>query len=159
MRQSDDLMPYVLAAMNWRDDEQWSADAVLATPELAHYVAGWMRDGDAGVIAHVGGEPAGAAWWRTFTNADPGYGYVADDVPEVGLAVLGPYRRRGLASGLMSSLVARAAANGVRALSLSVEDGNSVARALYERAGFVTVGRVGDSDTLLLELRGQSMTS
>lgn len=36
------------------------------------------------------------------------------------------------------------------AISLSVEDGNR-ARVLYERLGFVKVGRNGGSDTLLLE--------
>ena len=35
-------------------------------------------------------------------------------------------------------------------MSLSVEDGNTGARMLYERVGFRTVGRNGDSDTLLV---------
>ena len=38
-------------------------------------------------------------------------------------------------------------------LSLSVEDGNDRARALYESYGFVVVGREGNSDTMLLALR------
>jgi GNAT superfamily N-acetyltransferase len=145
-------MPFVVAAMNWRDVDLWTQESVLATPEVAHYVAGWMRDGDAGILALHDGAPAGAAWWRTFTGADPGYGYVADDVPELGLAVLEPYRRRGLGRLLMVSLLDRARAEGMRALSLSVEDGNDAARTLYNGLGFATVGRVGDSDTLMLKL-------
>lgn len=39
---------------------------------------------------------------------------------------------------------------GCNAVSLSVEDGNP-ARRLYERSGFIKVGRNGNSDTLLLE--------
>jgi ribosomal protein S18 acetylase RimI-like enzyme len=35
-------------------------------------------------------------------------------------------------------------------VSLSVEDGNDRARALYESLGFVPVGREGGSDVLLL---------
>jgi ribosomal protein S18 acetylase RimI-like enzyme len=38
-------------------------------------------------------------------------------------------------------------------VSLSVEDGNR-ARRLYERAGFVVVGRSGTSDTMLVHLPG-----
>jgi ribosomal protein S18 acetylase RimI-like enzyme len=37
-------------------------------------------------------------------------------------------------------------------MSLSVEDENP-ARHLYERFGFVVVGRVGSSDTMILSLR------
>ncbi len=158
MTSADDLMPFFLAAMNWRDDQQWTPESVLAAPEVARYVTEWMRAGDSGVVAHAGalhvGEvPAGAAWWRTFTSEDPGYGYVADDVPEVGLAVLAPYRRKGLARSLMAALVDQARADCVRALSLSVEDGNVAARTLYEGLGFAKVGRVGDSDTMVLTVR------
>lgn len=149
---ADDLMPFALATMNWRDDGRWTAEMVLATPRVAHYVTHWMHEGDAGLIAHVDGEPAGAAWWRTFTSEDPGYGYVADDIPELGLAILEPYRRRGLGRALMVALIERARAEGIRALSLSVEDDNAAARALYASLGFVTVGRDGDSDTMVLTL-------
>jgi ribosomal protein S18 acetylase RimI-like enzyme len=34
-------------------------------------------------------------------------------------------------------------------VSLSVEDGNAAARALYEHYGFRVVGRTGGSDTML----------
>jgi len=152
MTADDDLMPFLLAAMNWREDQQWTAETLLATPEVAHYVIGWMCVGDGGVISHVGDHDAGAAWWRTFTSDDRGYGYVADDVPEVGLAVLAPYRRTGVATALMGALIASATAEGIGALSLSVEDGNEAARTLYDCLGFAKVGRVGDSDTLLLSL-------
>jgi L-amino acid N-acyltransferase YncA len=50
----------------------------------------------------------------------------------------------------MTALVERARAAGVPALSLSVEDGNGAARRLCDSWGFQKVGRVGDSDTLIL---------
>ncbi len=157
MTTADDLMTFVVAAMNWRDDRRWTAQSVPANPEVAHYVTGWMRAGDAGVVAHASAAhlkdvPAGAAWWRTFTSEDPGYGYVADDIPELGLAVLSPYGRKGLARSLMAALLDLARAEGIAASSLSVEDGNEAARALYHGLGFTTVGRVGDSDTMVLAL-------
>ena len=152
MTSADDLMPFGLAAMNWRDDGVWTEQSVLTDQQVAHYVTDWMREGDAGVIACVDGAAVGAAWWRTFTSADPGYGYVADDVPELGLAVLASYRGKGIARTLMMALLERARAEGVPALSLSVEDGNISARGLYDSLGFVKVGSVGDSDTLMLRI-------
>lgn len=152
MTAADDVMPFVVEAMNWSGDRAWNAASVLADPAVAHYVTGWMREGDAGVIAVEGDARVGAAWWRHFTSADPGYGYVADDVPELGLAVLPSHRRKGVARALMARVIDRARSEGVPALSLSVEDGNDAARVLYESLGFVKVGRVGASDTLLLRI-------
>jgi ribosomal protein S18 acetylase RimI-like enzyme len=145
-------MPFALATLNWREDGRWTAEMVLDTPQVAHYVTGWMHEGDAGLIAHVKGAPAGAVWWRTFTSDDPGYGYVADDIPELGLAILEPYRRQGLGRALLVALIDRARADGIGALSLSVEDDNLAARTLYQNLGFVTVGRDDDSDTMVLTL-------
>ena len=156
MSAADDVTPFVLAAMNWRDDGHWTEATLLSQPQVAHYVTGWMGIGDAGVMACEGDTPAGAAWWRTFTSSDPGYGYVADDIPEVGLAVFGPYRGKGLARALVTALVERATLEGIAALSLSVEGENLAARSLYEDLGFTAVGRVGESDTMVLMLSSNS---
>jgi RimJ/RimL family protein N-acetyltransferase len=41
---------------------------------------------------------------------------------------------------------------GVPGLSLSVEDGNRDARALYEKVGYIPTGRNGNADTMMLAL-------
>jgi ribosomal protein S18 acetylase RimI-like enzyme len=48
------------------------------------------------------------------------------------------------------ALVDAIRASGAPGVSLSVEDGNDRARALYASLGFVPVGREGGSDVLLL---------
>jgi ribosomal-protein-alanine N-acetyltransferase len=50
-------------------------------------------------------------------------------------------RRAGLGAALVAAAMARAAAAGAAAMYLEVASGNGPARALYERAGFVRVGR------------------
>jgi ribosomal protein S18 acetylase RimI-like enzyme len=82
---------------------------------------------------------------------DPGYGFVAADVPEITIAIRAAHRGRGLGGALLDAVLTQARERGLRAVSLSVEDGNR-ARRLYERAGFVVVGRSGTSDTMLLDL-------
>lgn len=146
----DDLLPFLVAAFDWRGDGAWDEARAMADPRVAHYAVGWMRPGDDGVVAVEAGVAVGAAWWRTFTADDAGYGHVADDVPELSLAVLPPWRGRGVAGLMLDSLIDLAREQGLRRLSLSVEDGNDVARAMYERRGFVVVGREGHADTLLL---------
>jgi ribosomal protein S18 acetylase RimI-like enzyme len=137
-------------AANWRD-ESAAADAWPDEDVPRRYVAGFGRPGDAGVIAEAGGEPAGAAWYRLLPASDAGYGYVADDVPELTIAVAAGHRGRGVAAELLERLKATAAAEGFRALSLSVEPDNPALR-LYERAGFEPAGRSGGSETLLATL-------
>ena len=120
------------------------------SPNSAHYVAGWPRPGDRGVVAEAG-QPVGAAWLRTFSPEDPGYGFVEAAVPELSVGVVPGWRGRGVGTRLLEALLAQARAQGLAAVSLSVEPDNPALR-LYERFGFVAVGDVGGSLTMLLRL-------
>ena len=139
--------------MDWRGTGEWTWERVAADPHVSLYAAQWgRRSGDGGVLAEDrDGRVAGSAWWRLFTADAPGYGFVAEDIPELGLAVAPEARRLGLGTALVQAAVVHARQRGHRALSLSVEDGNASARRLYETAGFTVVGREGASDTMLLE--------
>ena len=114
-------------------------------------MSGWGRPGDAGVIGEDD-RPVGAAWLRLFPSDDPGYGFVAADVPELSIAVASESRGRGVGGRLLDALVDVARDEGHRAVSLSVEPDNP-ARRLYQRAGFVRVADDGGAWTMLLELR------
>ena len=137
-------------AYNWRD-QTVAADHWPDPDGPRRYVEGFGRVGDAGVIAVAGSEPAGAAWYRLLPASDAGYGYVADDVPELTIAVAAGHRGRGVAAELLERLKATAAADGFRALSLSVEPDNAALR-VYERAGFEPAGGSGGSVTLVATL-------
>ncbi|WP_084103755.1 GNAT family N-acetyltransferase [Demequina sp. NBRC 110056] len=136
-------------AFDWRGRGDLSLEALRDAPHIAHYVSGWGRAGDHGILAETESTVAGAAWVRLLTSKDPGYGYVADDVPELSMAVAPEFRGRGLGRELLTRVIDEATTRGVRAISLSVEDGNEAARHLYEASGFVVVGRNGGSDTMV----------
>jgi len=89
-------------------------------------------------VALADDRPAGAAWHRVLPGSDPGYGFVAADIPELTIAVDAASRGRGVGTQLLEALVAHAGDAGYRALSLSVHPHNP-ARRLYERLGFVQV--------------------
>ena len=124
--------------------------SVLARPELAHYVSGWPRPGDPGVVAEDG-PPAGAAWLRLLPEHDRGYGFVDVEMPELSIGVVRTHRGRGIGSLLLKALIVSARAQRHAALSLSVEPDNP-ARRLYERCGFQVVGAVDGSLTMMLVL-------
>jgi len=119
--------------------------AVLEAPDIAHYLTDFGRRAgdDAQVCVTAGGERVGAAWCRRLTSDDPGYGYVSDDVPEVGMAVEAAWRGQGIGRRLLDDLLERHPA-----LSLSVDDENTVAARLYLTLGFVPVETIGGSTTM-----------
>jgi ribosomal protein S18 acetylase RimI-like enzyme len=122
---------------------------VVRRPELARYVEGWSDD-DLGLIAIWHGERVGAAWLRLLTGEHRGYGHVADDVPELAVAVLPQWRGRGVGSALLRRLLASARERHTR-VSLSVNAANP-ARRLYERLGFRNVEMRGDAVAMVLDL-------
>ena len=122
----------------WRPDKPSpTADQVLADPHYAMYLAGWPRQGDHGVVAEQDG-PVGAAWYRTFSTASHGFGFVAEDVPELAIAVIASRRQAGIGRLLLVGLIEASEAQGYAALSLSVNLANP-ARHLYESVGFQPV--------------------
>jgi ribosomal protein S18 acetylase RimI-like enzyme len=74
-------------------------------------------------------------------------------VPELAVATAPDRRGTGLGGLLLRELVAAAARAGAPGLSLSVHRDNPALR-LYERHGFVRVGQLGESHTMLREPLG-----
>ena len=138
----------------WRPDKPTpTADEVMADPRYAMYLAGWPRHGDYGLIAEQDG-PVGAAWYRTYTDAIHGYGFVAEDVPELSIAVIASRRHEGIGRRLLVGLIDASITQGCSALSLSVREANP-ARGLYESAGFVLTEKHGTSWTMVRYARVQ----
>ncbi len=128
------------------------ARSLLQLPEIAHYAAHWGRSGDLGKVAiqKENGKSIGAAWLRLFSAEDPGYGFVSSEIPELSLAVLPGHRRDGIGKALLLDLIASARGQ-YPALSLSVSLENP-AKILYEKVGFQTIRKEGDSWVMRLNL-------
>lgn len=114
-----------------------SLSAVKATPALVRYVQNWGRSGDMGVLALSRDTAIGAAWLRLWPKDDRGYGYLAEAVPELAIAVLPDYRAQGVGTALLKQTLA-IAQDKFPAVSLSIRADNPALR-LYQRVGFVKV--------------------
>jgi ribosomal-protein-alanine N-acetyltransferase len=114
--------------------EAWGADAIALQLDLP---------GTFGLIDQRGGMLLGR---------------IASDEAEVlTLAVAPGARRQGIATGLLRAARSEAARRGAICLFLEVATGNAAARALYQREGFVEVGRrrryyADRSDALVLRI-------
>jgi GNAT superfamily N-acetyltransferase len=113
------------------------------------YVANWGRRGDAGVMALDGPHAYGAAWYRLFTAAEPGFGFVDETTPELTIAVVPSRRGKGHGAELLEALLERARADGHEAISLSAAREQS---AFYETFGFEIVEEKPQAVTMLARL-------
>lgn len=122
--------------------------SVLNDPNVHRYIDSWGRPGDWGVVAEADdGNPLGAAYIRTWTGPERGYGFVAPEIPELTIAVAFNVRNKGLGTQLLEALFAHTDPL-YPGLSLNVNASSHAVR-LYERLGFVPIAREEDTITML----------
>lgn len=147
------LNEMIYEAVHWGDGERPSMDETLARPAIGMLTAGWGRDGDWGLIAESpNGTPIGAAWCRSWTADNAAFGYVADDIPEVSIALARGHREHGLGTQLLTSIIDLARAKGHAKLSLAVEQTNLRAQHVYEKLGFQRTATTAEDYIMVLSL-------
>jgi len=144
------LRQMLYAAVTWRGNVQPLFEQAFAMPEVGKLLANWGRAGDMAFIAKVDTTKAGAAWLRLWSDDDHSYGYVASDVPELGIGVVTGFRRRGIGRKLLQTLLAQAHQAGFDRVSLSVERDNPALR-LYQSLGFEQVSTVDNAYTMVVQ--------
>lgn len=123
------------ANVNWTGEERLTYREIDETPDLRHYAVFRPERGDFGGVAERNGLPVGVVWALFLDAADPGYGYVGDDVPELSLSVWSGHRSQGVGGELLRRALDQARGRGLTRVSLSVEAANPAVR-LYRAAGF-----------------------
>jgi ribosomal protein S18 acetylase RimI-like enzyme len=129
----------------------WRVNQFEAEIPLTRYVDNWGRTGDVGVISTEVGHRVGAAWFRSFRAAEPGYGFVDEQTPELTIAIVPSRRRHGVGQALLDALLEKAQEEGQAQVSLSVES-DSPAVAFYERNGFERTGETHGGLVMLRRL-------
>ena len=75
---------------------------VIRMPALRAYVEAFgARPTDCCLVAEVGGRVIGAAWSRCLH----GFGWVGEGIPELAVALLPPYRGRGIGTQLLRAML------------------------------------------------------
>jgi len=141
-------------AVFWHPDaERTPRKEIFAVPEIADILADWgKRDGDFSLIAVDAEEKKlGAVWYRFWTKENASFGFVDEETPEIGLAIIKEARGRGIGTDLIKQTIEHANLMEIKKLSLSVEAKNP-ALNLYKRFGFEKVTIVENSWTMVLNL-------
>lgn len=128
-------------AAHMEEDGATSLQDARKHPYLIRYVKGWKRETDMGCIAldPENNRPIGAAWIRLLLGDDKTFSYIDDFTPELAIATLPDYVGKGVGTQLLSYML-EAAREKYTSVVLSVRATNP-ARRLYERIGFVEVGK------------------
>jgi ribosomal protein S18 acetylase RimI-like enzyme len=122
------------------EGEQPPSRDIVKNASIEKYFKDWGKADDHALIATDGiGKPIGAVWMRRFDRDNAGYGFVDEETPELGMAILPECRGKGIGRKLLSEISDLAHSFGYAALSLSVDPRNIAALRLYETSGFVKV--------------------
>ena len=97
-----------LANMNWTGSRRFTYADIDSTPEFSHYFRFDESSGDFGLATESNDRLVGLAWLTFFDATDPGFGYIADGVPELSISVWDGYRRRGVGRSLLRALLGEA---------------------------------------------------
>ena len=133
-------------AYYWR----W-ADPELEDLPVGRYVDRWGRPGDTALVVIDRFRPVGVAWYRLFKSAEPGYGFVDEQTPELSIAVVPSRRGKGYGEDLLAALLAQGREDGFARISLSVEPDNAAIH-LYEQHGFAKTGERASAWVMLATL-------
>ena len=151
-----DDMPFMrkmlYEAVYWRSishDENPTFEEGLAAPGVSNALDDWgERGGDTAIIALSDSIRVGAAWYRFYQASNAIRGYIDENTPVVVIGVAPEHRRHGIGERLVTSLIKRASARGIRRLSLMVSNDNH-AYALYKKCGFKVYSITGDSRLMI----------
>ena len=92
--------------------------------------------------------PAGAAWYRFYTDDNCIRGYINETIPVIAIAVHKNYRRQGIGEKMIEWLIDHASKHNIQKLSLMVSKDNHAIR-LYRKCGFLECADKGDSLLML----------
>ncbi|WP_165043062.1 GNAT family N-acetyltransferase [Dysgonomonas sp. ZJ709] len=124
--------------------------SIIYEPDIHKYIKDWGKtENDIAFVAEQNNKLIGVIWGRLFKESDMNYGFIDEAIPEIGMAVLAPYRNKGIGTRLIETIIRCYQNRGIKALSLSVSKQNE-ARKLYERAGF-RVASENKSDFVMIK--------
>ena len=130
-----------------------SLEEGLTYPEVIKALADWgEKVGDTVVVATVGLVPAGAAWYRYWTDDNYINGYIDEITPVIVIGVHTDFRNQGIGGKMIEWLIDCASNHSIQKLSLSVSKDNYAVN-LYRQQGFVEHADLGDAYLLVRNIQ------
>ncbi|WP_010662042.1 GNAT family N-acetyltransferase [Marinilabilia salmonicolor] len=127
------------------------ARSITRKPELAVYIKDFGKSTDYCLVATKKGIPVGAAWSRIFQENEKGFGFVSSGIPELCMSVNQQFRKKGIGTRLLKTLLLHLKKINYHQVSLSVDKKNYAFR-MYRKMGFEIVNSDKESATMIKTL-------
>ncbi len=120
-------------------------DKIPTRPLIANLVSSWPNRRDIAYIAESAGKPVGAICGHVHTRTELPKARIggSGSEPELFLAVLQEFRRKGVGYNLLKHLVKSAKQQGYPSVALCARDENRPAIRLYRKLAFAAVPKSG----------------
>ncbi len=104
---------------------------IIEKPELSIYIDDFGKSDDYCLVAELNGKIIGAIWTRIMND----YGHIDDKTPSLSISIYPQFRKKGIGTQLIKSILKDLKQKGYKKVSLSVQKKN-YAHKLYLKLGF-----------------------
>ena len=109
---------------------------IIETESISKYISNWNKDKyDIALVVEIENKLVGAIWGRMFDEANKGFGFIDNGIPELSMAVLPKFQNKGIGLEMLNTIFSSYLEMGIKEISLSVYKENYVYR-LYKKVGF-----------------------
>ena len=136
------------------DETNLISREIIKLPEISVYIDNFgQKENDYCLVAELDGKIIGAVWTRILAGKIKGYGNIDDKTPEFAISLYREYRKQGIGTLLMKSMILYLAKKGYSQTSLSVQKEN-YAWKMYQKLGFEVIGENKEDFIMLLKING-----
>lgn len=122
--------------------------SIISHPDLQVYIKDFgTSEHDKCLMAHLGEKVVGAVWVRIMND----YGHVDDETPSFAISLYKQYRKNGIGTELMKSMLELLKNSGYNQASLAVQKANYAVK-MYKKVGFEIIGENEEEYIMLCKL-------
>lgn len=121
--------------------------SIIEKPELQVYIADFGKKDDWCLVAETKEKVVGAVWVRIMND----YGHIDDRTPSLAISLYEEYRKLGIGTVLMETMLRFLKEKGYKQTSLSVQKENYVVD-MYRKAGFEIVSESNEEYIMVCKL-------
>ncbi|MDE5582924.1 MAG: GNAT family N-acetyltransferase [Ruminococcus sp.] len=122
--------------------------SIIEQPELQVYVENFGKKDDYCLVAEINNKIVGAVWVRIMDD----YGHIYNNTPSLAISLYKEFRRRGIGTALLESMLSLLKSENYEKVSLSVQKANYAYR-MYLKMGFEVVDENDEEYIMVCDLR------